>query len=38
MRFELIKNLRNANRKESVHWYSLYPKNNEEIFSLCVVY
>ncbi|WP_409348265.1 DUF5677 domain-containing protein [Paenibacillus gyeongsangnamensis] len=34
MRFELIKNLRNAKRKESVHWYSLYTKNNIEIFSL----
>ncbi|MFE4354029.1 DUF5677 domain-containing protein [Peribacillus butanolivorans] len=34
MRFELIKNLRNENRKVSVHWYSLYLKNNEEIFSL----
>ncbi|EAZ85476.1 hypothetical protein BB14905_14805 [Bacillus sp. B14905] len=34
VRSELIKNLSNANRKKSVHWYSLYPKNNEEIFSL----
>lgn len=34
MRSELIKNLRNSKRKESVYWYSLYPKNNQEIFSL----
>ncbi|QVY62081.1 DUF5677 domain-containing protein [Cytobacillus gottheilii] len=34
LRFELIKTLRNMNRKVSVHWYSLYQKNNEEIFSL----
>ncbi|MEK5358043.1 hypothetical protein [Paenibacillus sp. FSL L8-0709] len=34
MRFELIKNLREAKRKERVHWYSLYQKNTNELYSL----